>query len=110
MFDVIVTAQVLQQHKLRTSFQHVNIPGQAIAVWHASKTYRLAYPEAYAVKRQFISQTYFTDSCLEQASANATKAFLTVAVSAPAFSKETSGCCCRSNVRNMPELSQPDGP
>lgn len=56
MFDVIVTAQVLQQHKLRTSFQHVNIPGQAIAVWHASKTYRLAYPEAYAVKRQFISQ------------------------------------------------------
>ena len=61
---MIVTAQVLQQDKISTLIQRLSVPGQAIAVWHASRPCRLAYPEAYTVKKI----TEFTESCLAQAS------------------------------------------
>ena len=54
--------------------------------------------------------TEFTESCLVQASANTDKACVTVAVSTLALSKDTNGCCFRSNVRNISQLSRPERP
>lgn len=65
----------------------------------------LACPETYEATRASNTVRLF----VEQACKRVGDPALTDAISTPVLNKDTRGCCCRSNVRNMsqPKLGGP---